>query len=99
MDIKEYLNKFTNKNYDLSLNEFFLTEEALNKGITLEEEIKHQKSTFDGFLLDVDFTILMFLMDIENTFDITITDYEVQTIETINDLIENVEFKIKNKVN
>jgi acyl carrier protein len=99
MEIKEYLNKFTNKNYDLSLNEFFLTENALNKGITLEEEIKYQESTFDGVFLDIDFTILMFLIDIENTFDITVTDYEVQTIDSINDLIENVEFKIKNKVN
>jgi acyl carrier protein len=94
--IEEYLSKFTNKNYDLSLKEFFITEEALNKGITVEEEIKYQESTFDGFLLDVDFTIIMFLMDIENTFNIKFIDYEVENINSINDLIENVSFKIKN---
>ena len=96
MKIEEYLSKFTNKNYDLSLKEFFITEEALNKGITVEEEIKYQESTFDGFLLDVDFTIIMFLMDIENTFNIKFIDYEVENINSINDLIENVSFKIKN---
>jgi acyl carrier protein len=98
MKIEEYLSKFTNKNYDLPLKEFFLTEEALNKGITVEEEIKHQESTFDGFLLDVDFTIIMFLMDIENTFNIKFIDYEVENINSINDLIENVSFKIKNNI-
>ena len=96
MKIEEYLSKFTNKNYDLPLKEFFLTEEALNKGITVEEEIKYQESTFDGFLLDVDFTIIMFLMDIENTFNIKFIDYEIENINSINDLIENVSFKIKN---
>jgi acyl carrier protein len=96
MKIEEYLNKFTNKNYDLSLKEFFITEEALNKGITVEEEIKYQESTFDGFLLDIDFTIIIFLMDVENTFNIKFIDYEVENINSINDLIENVSLKIKN---
>jgi acyl carrier protein len=88
MKIEEYLSKFTNKNYDLSLNEFFLTENALNKGITLEEEIKYQESTFDGIFLDVDFTIIIFLIDIEEKFNIIINDYEVENIESINDLIK-----------
>ena len=88
MKIEEYLNKFTNKNYDLSLNEFFLTENALNKGITLEEEIKYQESTFDGIFLDVDFTIIMFLIDIEEKFNIIINDYELENIKSINDLIK-----------
>jgi acyl carrier protein len=88
MKIEEYLSKFTNKNYDLSLNEFFLTENALNKGITLEEEIKYQESTFDGIFLDVDFTIIMFLIDIKEKFNIIINDYEVENIESINDLIK-----------
>jgi acyl carrier protein len=88
MKIEEYLSKFTNKNYDLSLNEFFLTENVLNKGITLEEEIKYQESTFDGIFLDVDFTIIMFLIDIEEKFNIIINDYEVENIESINDLIK-----------
>jgi acyl carrier protein len=88
MKIEEYLSKFTNKNYDLSLNEFFLTENTLNKGITLEEEIKYQESTFDGIFLDVDFTIIMFLIDIEEKFNIIINDYEVENIESINDLIK-----------
>jgi acyl carrier protein len=96
MKIEEYLSKFNNKNYDLSLKEFFITEEALNKGITVEEEIKYQESTFDGFLLDIDFTIIIFLMDVENTFNIKFIDYEVENINSINDLIENVSLKIKN---
>ena len=88
MKIEEYLSKFNNKKYDLSLKEFFLTEEALNKGITLEEEIKYQESTFDGIFLDVDFTIIMFLIDIEEKFNIIINDYELENIKYINDLIK-----------
>jgi acyl carrier protein len=88
MKIEEYLSKFNNKKYDLSLKEFFLTEEALNKGITVEEEIKYQESTFDGFLLDIDFTIIMFLIDIEDKFNVVINDYEVENIKSINDLIK-----------
>jgi acyl carrier protein len=88
MKIEEYLSKFNNKKYDLSLNEFFLTENALNKGITLKEEIKYQESTFDGIFLDVDFTIIMFLIDIEEKFNIIINDYELENIKSINDLIK-----------
>ena len=54
MKIEEYLNKFNNKNYDLSLKKFLLTEEVLNKNITIEEEIKYQKSTFDGIFYNID---------------------------------------------
>ena len=57
MKIEEYLNKFNNKNYDLSLKEFFLTEESLNKGITIEEEIKYQESIFDGIFYNIDLKI------------------------------------------
>jgi acyl carrier protein len=88
MKIEEYLNKFNNKNYDLSLKEFLLTEEAINKNITIEEEIKYQELTFDGIFLDVDFTIIMFLIDIEEKFNIIINDYEVENIKSINDLIK-----------
>ena len=88
MKIEEYLNKFNNKNYDLSLKEFFLTEESLNKGITIEEEIKYQESTFDGIFYNIDLKLIDFIIDIEKTFNIIINDYEVENIKSINDLIK-----------
>jgi acyl carrier protein len=88
MKIEKYLNKFNNKDYNLSLKEFLLTEEAMNKNITIEEEIKYQELTFDGIFYDIDFIITMFLIDIEETFNIIINDYEVENIKSINDLIK-----------
>jgi acyl carrier protein len=88
MKIEEYLNKFNNKNYDLSLKEFLLTEEVLNKNITIEEEIKYQESTFDGIFYNIDLKLIDFIIDIEKTFNIVINDYEVENIESINDLIK-----------
>ena len=37
-------------------------------------------------------------MDIENTFNIKFSDYEIENINSINDLIENVSLKIKNNI-
>ena len=56
--------------YDLSLKEFFLTEESLNKGITIEEEIIYQESTFDGIFYNIDLKLIDFIIDIEKTFNI-----------------------------
>jgi acyl carrier protein len=88
MKIEEYLDKFNNKNYDLSLKEFLLVEEAMNKNIIIEEEIKYQESTFDGIFYNIDLKLINFIIDIEKTFNIIINDYEVENIKSINDLIK-----------
>ena len=88
MNIEKYFSKFKNKNYDLSLEEFLLTEEAINKNTTIEDEIKYQESTFDGTIRVIDLEVILLLIDIEKTFGITIKDSDVENIKSVNDLIK-----------
>ncbi len=75
------------------MDDFFVKENALKQGITIEEEWEYQKSTFDGLGCEVSYQQIVYMMELENEFKIHIPDEKAEQFKTMQDVFDHVEIE------
>ena len=79
--------------FTLSLKEFIIHKNALQKGVSIETEREYQSLSYDGIFSTLDLELVDFIQKIEELFNIQIEDSKIETFNSVNDILIYIQTK------